>query len=198
MPLRSMAPVCMVLFTSCMVSVSRPIEPRGEMRPTPRAPADSVASAREREMAALLTGDPGQRRPRLTWNPILARVARERARDMAARGYFAHVTPEGVGPNTLVERAGYVLPAAYDHALGGNNIESAAEGYASAADAWRRWMGSPRHRSHLLGIEAEQRKQSEFGIGFAVRPGRRAYWVVLIAEPGTSHDSATSPPSRAP
>lgn len=180
-----------LLLTGCMVSVSRPVEPRGETRPAPSRWADSVAAAREREMAELLTGDPGQRRPRLSWNPILARVARERARDMATRGYFAHVTPEGVGPNTLAERAGYVLPAAYDHRLAGNNIESAAEGYETAEAAWRRWMGSPRHRSHLLGIEAEQRKQSEFGIGFALRPGSRrseAYWVVLIAEPGERRD----------
>lgn len=189
-PLRPALVAAVLLLAGCMVSVSRPVEPRGETRQAPSRSADSVATAREGEMAALLTGDPGQRRPRLTWNPILARVARERARDMAARGYFAHVTPEGVGPNTLVERAGYVLPAAYDHRLAGNNIESAAEGYASAEAAWRWWMGSPRHRSHLLAIEAEQRKQSEFGIGFALRPGSRsgAYWVVLIAEPGTRSD----------
>ena len=106
---------------------------------------------------------------------------------MATRGYFAHVTPEGVGTNTLVERAGYVLPARYDHSLAGNNIESAAEGYASAAAAWRHWMGSPRHRAHLLGLEPWSRAQTEFGIGYALRPGSRsgAYWVVLIAEPGT-------------
>ncbi|MFL5538473.1 MAG: CAP domain-containing protein [Longimicrobiaceae bacterium] len=166
--------------------MSRTVEVRDGMRPELRRWADSVAAVREGELAEILTHDPGQRRPRLAWNPILAKVARERAWDMAVRGYFAHVTPEGIGPNTLVERAGYVLPAAYDHALSGNNIESAAQGYASARAAWRHWMGSPPHRAHLLGLDPEQRRQSEFGIGYAQRPGDRfgAYWVVLIAEPG--------------
>lgn len=146
---------------------------------------DAVATAREREVAALLTGDRGQQRPHLAWNPILAKVARERAEDMAVRGYFAHVNPDGVGPNTLVERAGYHLPAQYDHRLSGNNIESAAEGFTSAAVAWRRWMGSPMHRTHLLGLTPEFREQTEFGVGYAERPGRRtgSVWVVLIARP---------------
>jgi len=186
----------LLLPAGCMVSMSRTVEVRAEMRPAVRRWADSLSTEREREMAALLTGDPGQRRPRLTWNPILAKVARERAWDMAIRGYFAHVTPEGVGPNTLVERAGYVLPAAYDHALSGNNIETAAKGYASARTAWRHWMGSAAHRSHLLGLDPEQRKQSEFGIGYAQRPGNRfdAFWVVLIAEPGTPPAAPASAP----
>jgi uncharacterized protein YkwD len=104
---------------------------------------------------------------------------------MAVRGYFSHVNPDGLGANTLVTRAGYRLPDNYDHSLAGNNIESAAEGYASAATAWRHWMGSPHHRSHLLGLNAQQREQSEFGIGYVLRPGSRfgSYWVVLIARP---------------
>ena len=167
--------------------VYRNMPERGEPSPAARRWADSLSTARETEMAALLTArDHGQRRPNLTWNPILARVARERARDMAVRGYFAHVTPEGIGPNTLVERAGYHLPAAYDHRPSGNNIESAAEGYASAAAAWRHWMGSVHHRTHLLGLNPEFLKQSEFGVGYVLRPGSKfgSYWVILIAQPG--------------
>jgi len=173
----------MAALPACIVQYQVPVV-RGEAAPEVRRDGDSLADAREREMAAILTGSAEQRRPRLAWNAILAQVARERARDMAARGYFAHVAPEGLGANTLVERAGFALPAAYDHALAGNNIESAAEGYDSAAAAWRDWMGSPHHRAHLLGLEPQFSAQSEFGIGFAQRPGGRVYWVVLIAEPG--------------
>jgi len=147
--------------------------------------ADSLSTVREAELAALLTGDRGQQRPRLAWNPVLAKVARERAWDMAVRGYFSHVNPDGLGANTLVERAGYRLPTAYDHRPAGNNIESAAEGYASAGAAWRHWMGSPHHRAHLLGMNEEFQRQTEFGIGYAQRPGSKfgSYWVVLIARP---------------
>jgi uncharacterized protein YkwD len=69
--------------------------------------------------------------------------------------------------------------------LTGNNIESAAEGHASAAAAWRHWMNSSRHRAHLLGTGVNFDQQTEFGVGYAMRPGSRfvSYWVVLIAEP---------------
>jgi uncharacterized protein YkwD len=175
---------CLAATAGCIVQYQVPVA-RGDASPDTRQAADSVAAVRERELAGILTTHPGQRHPRLAPNAILARVARERARDMAARGYFAHVTPEGLGANTLVERAGYALPAAYDHRLAGNNIESAAEGHATAESAWRNWMGSPHHRAHLLGLEPQFRPQREFGIGYARRPGGAAYWVVLIAEPGT-------------
>jgi len=173
---------CMAATAGCIVQYEVPVA-RGDASPETRQAADSVVALRERELACILTRDPGQRHPRLAPNAILARVARERARDMAARGYFAHVTPEGLGANTLVERAGYALPAAYDHRPAGNNIESAAEGYATAESAWRSWMGSPHHRAHLLGLEPQFRPQREFGIGYARRPGGAACWVVLIAEP---------------
>lgn len=175
---------------ACMVYRNMP--ERGEPSPGMRRYADSLSTVRERELAEILTHDRGQRRAHLTWNPVLAQVARARARDMAVRGYFAHVTPEGIGTNTLVERAGYHLPATYDHSLAGNNIESAAEGYASAAAAWRHWMASPHHRAHLLGLDPQFRAQTEFGIGYVLRPGSRfgSYWVVLIAEPAPTNAAA--------
>jgi uncharacterized protein YkwD len=181
--LRRAAMMVLVALGGCTVYHTVPVPGTA---PASRAETrEMVATAREREVAALLTGDRGQQRPHLAWNPILAKVARARAEDMAARGYFAHVNPDGVGPNTLVERAGYHLPEQYDHRLAGNNIESAAEGYRSGAVAWRHWMGSPMHRSHLLGLTPQFREQTEFGVGYAERPGSRAgsYWVVLIARP---------------
>jgi uncharacterized protein YkwD len=182
--------VCVAAAASACTTYRNLPDPAGAP-PSSRA-TDSLFSLREEQLANLLTRDRGQQRPRLVWNPILARVARERAWDMARRGYFAHVNPEGLGANTLVTRAGYVLPDNYDHSLAGNNIESAAEGYASAEAVWRHWMGSPHHRSHLLGLNPQQREQSEFGIGYVVRPGSKfgVYWVVLIARPGDAPPAA--------
>ena len=44
-------------------------------------------------------------RPALKWNDILAKVAEEKALDMANRDYFAHVTPEGLGINIQIHEA---------------------------------------------------------------------------------------------
>src|SRR4051794_31530622 len=88
---------CAVL-SACVVYRNMPV--RGETSPEQKRYADSLSTAREQELAEILTHDRGQQRPHLAWNPVLARVARERAWDMAVRGYFAHVTPEGVGSNT--------------------------------------------------------------------------------------------------
>jgi len=163
---------------------------------TPYTPAqlrwsDSVSTLREAEFAAMLTSAREQRRPGLIRHAVLDSVARDRAWDMALRGYFRHVTPEGLGPNTLVERAGYRLPETYDHAPSGNNIESAAAGYAEARTAWRYFMGSTHHRQHLLGLNPVFAGQAEFGIGYAYRPNSRYvhYWVVLIARPADDADA---------
>lgn len=149
--------------------------------------SDSVSAVREGELAALLVGDRGQRRTGMTRNALLDSVARARARDMAARGYFSHVDPDGLGANTLARRAGYALPATYDASPAAHNIESAAAGYpyASARNAWRGWMGSPAHRTHLLGLHPTFVQQTQFGVGYVYRPDSRKghYWVVLIAPP---------------
>jgi uncharacterized protein YkwD len=179
----SFALAAALLLSGCVVY---PHEPqRTAYTPAQLRWADSVSTRREAELAALLTGTREQRRPALRRNPVLDSVARARAWDMALRGYFAHVTPEGTGPNTLVERAGYALPPAYDHRAPGNNIESAAGGYGDARTAWRFFMGSTHHRTHLLGLNPIFAAQTEFGIGYVWRPNSRYghYWVVLIAQP---------------
>ncbi|MFL5540042.1 MAG: CAP domain-containing protein [Longimicrobiaceae bacterium] len=161
-------------------------------QPCPRPDSAAVAAARvalsteERELGILLERDPGQRRPRIVFNPILSRVARQRARDMAARDYLGHTDPDGFGANHHVERAGYRLPAFYDHSPAGNNIESIGGGYEVAAIAWRGWMHSPGHRTHLLGLEPFYREQSEYGVGYAWSRDSKYhhYWAVLIARPG--------------
>jgi len=113
--------------------------------------AGSVNPAFEERVAELLTTDAGQQRPTLIHNGILARVARERALDMAERAYFNHTNPDGYGPNYLVRQAGYVLFAGYGAGDDANNIESIAAGFSTPELAWEGWMNSPGHKSHLLG-----------------------------------------------
>jgi uncharacterized protein YkwD len=151
----------------------------------PRHWSESESARKEAEFAAILTRERQQRRRALRRNPVLDSVARARAWDMARRGYFAHVNPDGIGPNTLVQRAGFSLPSTYDLSPRGNNIESAAGGYGTAETAWRWFMRSSHHRTHLLGLNPVFAEQTEFGVGYVWRPNSRYehYWVVLIADP---------------
>lgn len=173
----------MATLGGCIVYRYEP--PAGEATPAQRRFADSVASVREAEFARILMENEGQRRVRLSRSAVLDSVARARARDMAARNYFSHVNPEGLGPNRLAEAAGYRLPPDYDARPTGNDIEAAAAGYGAARQAWGWFMRSPLHRAHLLGLDRRGVAQTEFGIGYAWRPQSRYghYWVVLIARP---------------
>ena len=174
----------MLLASGCVVYRYAP--PTAGLTPAQRRWSDSVASLREADLARILVDDAGQRRPRLVRNPVLDSVARARAWDMATRGYFDHVNPEGWGPNALVEAAGYRLPLEYDRRRTGNDIEAAAAGYATARQAWRWFMRSPLHRTpagaerartgadrvrHRLRVEAAEPLWPL--LGGADRPSRR-------------------------
>jgi uncharacterized protein YkwD len=160
-------------------TVFLPLVSRPEARPT------CELNAQEQQIAQYMIDHPQQQRPSLTCHPILAQVARERARDMAARHYFSHVNPDGYGPNYLVEEAGYDLPDYYGSAPDANNIESIAGGYGTAEAAWQAWMDSEGHRTHLLGLAAFFAEQVDYGIGYVydAESDYRHYWVVITAKP---------------
>lgn len=140
----------------------------------------------EEQIATLLKQTPGQRRTLLSHNAILARVARERAHDMARRKYFGHVNPDGVGANYLVSQAGYLLPKNYGKKKSANDIETIASGNKTPADVWAAWMGSSGHKKHLLGLAKFYAEQTDFGVGYAYVPESqwKHYWVVITAKPG--------------
>jgi uncharacterized protein YkwD len=154
--------------------------------PAPITPPCSLNS-QENEIADLLNGSAEQQSVAMRCDPILAQVAREKATDMANRDYFSHVTPEGIGPNYLVQQAGYVLPGYYGDDLQINYIESLAAGRSTAGATWNQWMTSETHRNHLLGLSEFYAKQVEYGIGYAFNPNShyQHYWTVIIAEPGS-------------
>jgi uncharacterized protein YkwD len=154
----------------------------------------SSDSEYEAEIAALMKETSGQKRRSLVFNATLARVARERAYDMAERNYFDHVNPDGVGPNYLVTKAGYVLPDSYSKGKSANSIESIICGSKTAQYAWEEWMGSSGHRKHLLGLSKAYAEQIEYGIGHAYvqKSQYKHYWVVITAKPGDSKSSSTT------
>jgi uncharacterized protein YkwD len=100
---------------------------------TPGTARDSVMSlsnaARAQAGMAPLAGD-----------DRLHEVASAHARDMAVRGYFSHVTPEG---RTLAHR---LRDAGVSYRAAGENIA----GNASAAGAVEAWLTSDGHRRNIL------------------------------------------------
>ncbi len=77
----------------------------------------------------------------LTQNPLLKEAARLKAEDMVSRGYFAHVSPEGVSPWHWISQAGY------EFAYAGENLAVNFDDSAAVNDAW---MRSPGHRENIL------------------------------------------------
>jgi hypothetical protein len=138
-----------------------------------RSPADDLAD--------LIINHPEQVRPAMYKNAILTQVAQDKAEDMARRSYFGHVTPEGFGPNYLVEQAGYALPDWYGQELDCNNIESLAGGFATPEDVLKSLLVSDMHRKHLLGTSWFFAEQLDYGIGYVYAPGSDFgyYWVIL-------------------
>lgn len=137
----------------------------------------------EQALAEIFEHARGQRRAAVHCDPTLARVARAKARDLGVRRYFRHVTPDGDGPNRLVERAGYALPAVYSRKRNANNVEVIAAGDETARDAWDAWLKSSSHRTQVLGRERFFAEQTDYGVGFADVPGSEygRYWVLITA-----------------
>lgn len=70
------------------------------------------------------------------------RAAKAHVEDMAGRGYFDHVSPEGWTPDDRLRMTG-----GSGYSLVGENI---AVGQRTAADVMAAWMASPGHRANLL------------------------------------------------
>jgi uncharacterized protein YkwD len=104
----------------------------------------------------------------------LADSARGHSEDMAARGYFSHVTPEGGTFDQRIRAAGYPNPGA----------ETIAAGYGTPAAAVAGWMGSSGHRAILLSTT-----QRHIGLGIASGGPYGVYWTANFgtaasADPG--------------
>lgn len=102
----------------------------------------------------------------LTINPVLQKAAQMKADDMAAKGYFAHNSPEGVTPWHWFKEAGY------NFSFAGENL---AVYFSDSAELERAWMNSPLHRANILGSSF-----TEIGIATAkgVYQGRETVYVV--------------------
>ena len=101
-------------------------------------------------------------------NSLLEKAAQMKADDMAAKGYFAHNTPDGKTPWYWIEQAGYE----YEYA--GENL---AVNFENSEDVQTAWMNS---RGHFLNIMNP--KYTEIGIATStgIYKGQTAIFVVQM------------------
>lgn len=69
-------------------------------------------------------------------------TAEQKAHDMAKHDYVAHVSPDGQGPQELLDEVGYD----YNTATG----ENIAAGHEAAEATFEQWLNSPEHREIML------------------------------------------------
>lgn len=120
----------------------------------------------------------------LAVNPVLVAVAQAKANDMAAKGYFAHTSPEGRDPWYWFAEGGY----RFSHA--GENL---AVDFSDSVAVEEAWMSSPGHRANLL-----DGRFTEVGIAIArgSYEGRETTFVVEVF--GTPAVEAREPMALAP
>lgn len=119
----------------------------------------------------------------LTVNETLVAAAQLKANDMAARGYFAHNTPEGLEPWYFFQQAGY------DYLYAGENL---AINFSDSDAVEKAWMNSPLHRDNILGAQF-----TEVGIATAegYYEGKKTTFVVqLFGSPRVASIPAASAP----
>lgn len=123
--------------------------------------AQALVEAMNRQRAAAGLGP-------LRLNEKLNAAADDRMRDMFAKHYFSHVSPDGLDPFSWADREGY------DYRAIGENL---AVGYRTAADVVDGWMHSEHHRENVLGASYE-----EIGIAIAdASPARPFHAPTVVA-----------------
>lgn len=108
----------------------------------------------------------------LVENELLTHAAQAKADDMAAKGYFTHVSPDGSQPWDWIIRAGY----RYEYA--GENL---AVNFDDSDGVVNAWLASPTHRFNLL-----RPQYTEIGVATStgIYKGRQAVFVVqMFASP---------------
>ncbi len=90
--------------------------------------------------------------PALTENQKLDTSALVKTKDMFARQYFEHMSPDGKSVSNLVTDAGY------DYIVIGENL--ALGNFTSSNDVVAAWMASPGHRANILNA-----RFTEIGVG---------------------------------
>ena len=109
--------------------------------------------------------------PALVLDGTLTAIARQRANDMAAKGYFSHTSPSGETAFTLL--ASYNYP----YKIAGENIARNNYPDSQTVDtAFNGFMNSPGHRQNIL-----EPRFTKVGIGVAKGADGMWYFAVVFA-----------------
>jgi len=102
----------------------------------------------------------------LQTNDLLTVAAQAKANDMATRGYFSHVSPEGLTPWFWLDGVGYPYEKA------GENL---AVNFVDSVDVMNGWLNSPTHKANIV-----SEKYKEIGIATAQGQykGKQAIFIV--------------------
>lgn len=122
--------------------------------------------------------------PSLVISPLLEEAARRKAHDMAEKGYFSHVSPEGITPWQWLTEAGY------RYAYAGENL---AVDFADSETVNDAWLRSPAHRANILNT-----RFTEIGIAVAhgMYQGRDTIFVVQMFGSPRAASVENAPPSK--
>lgn len=122
--------------------------------------------------------------PALTEDPTLDQAAALAAQDMAAKGYFAHVSPSGTTPWDWLSQVGY------QYSYAGQNL---AVNFTDSTDVEKAWMASPTHHANIV-----KPQYTRIGIGTAngMYQGQEVTFVVqYFATPAETPAAAAPEPT---
>ncbi|MEV0117696.1 CAP domain-containing protein [Streptomyces sp. NPDC050844] len=129
----------------------------------PKRPALSKSAQFEKKLLVLVNAE----RAKAGCGPLrldrrVQTAARAHARDMAARNYYEHVSPEGEHADDRMRKAGYPT---------GAWAENIHKGPKGPKTAMRDWMRSPGHRANILNCAYK-----DFGAGVSLK-ANGPWWV---------------------
>ena len=129
-------------------------------------------------------------RPPLTHAELLGRAAVGHTLDMAARAFYGHLNPDGVGPVGRVLDTGYALHSRYGTARASNTLENVGAASGNLLDTPQKvhdafmidaGLTPPKHRELLLGI-GNFRGRREAGFGYRVRTPTTFVYNTFVTE----------------
>lgn len=119
----------------------------------------------------------------LTLDGQLNNSAQMKAEDMAAKNYWAHVSPDGTEPWYFFEQAGY------SYVKAGENL---AYGFSSSQATVDGWMNSASHRANILG------EYNDVGFGIVNVPDYQSsgQQTIVVAHYGSRSVAAAPAPTQ--
>jgi uncharacterized protein YkwD len=142
-----------------------PVWPKPPVKPP--AETDKLTSEESLALAKVNAERKARGIHELKVNETLVRLARLKAKDMAEKGYFSHISPTYGSPAEMMEAAGLVFK------WWGENIARAS----SVSIAHEAYMESKDHRDNILSAG-----YTEIGVG-VYKKGNRVYQSQLFMKP---------------